>query len=112
MSSKRPPDGLSKGSQQNPKHQRRSKRCRPGQPKVRRNHTINLDGLAPQLHGQWKTWPELTIHLEGLPTSVTTSNLWDWFSHEGEIAYMDTYETQRNPNISNSKIRFEPPPER
>ncbi|CCT70275.1 probable RNA-dependent RNA polymerase (RdRP) SAD-1 [Fusarium fujikuroi IMI 58289] len=112
MSSKRPPDGLSRGFQQTPKHQRRSKRCRPGKPKVRRNHAVNIDGLAPQLHEQWKAWPELTIHLEGLPTSVTTSNLWDWFSHEGEIAYMDIYETQRNPNISNAKIRFEPPPER
>ncbi|KAF4339267.1 RNA-dependent RNA polymerase SAD-1 [Fusarium beomiforme] len=112
MSSKHPPDGPSKTVRHTPKHQQVLKGGKPGKPKQTQNRAINSHGLASQLHEQWHAWPELTVEIDGMPASVTTSDLWDWFSHEGEIAYMDICEAQRNPTVSSARIRFEPPPKR
>ncbi|RSM03201.1 hypothetical protein CEP52_007537 [Fusarium oligoseptatum] len=84
---------------------------KPGRPgKEHRNP--NNDALAFQPPAEWTTWPEMTIQIDKLPRSVTTSDLWDWFSHEGEIVWMDIYEIPRDPALSSAKIRFEPPPKR
>ncbi|KAM0275409.1 hypothetical protein ACHAPA_000271 [Fusarium lateritium] len=114
MSSKDSSRDPSKGPRGNPKHKNGLKKGQLGAKKNTRNQsgTRNADNIASQLHEPWHAWPELTVQLEGLPTSVTTANLWDWFSREGEIAYMDIYETSRSPGSSNAKIRFEPPPKR
>ncbi|KAH7158129.1 RNA dependent RNA polymerase-domain-containing protein [Dactylonectria estremocensis] len=55
---------------------------------------------------EWQMWPELTVGLEGLPPNTTTTNLWDWFSREGDIVYMEIFAN------GNARIKFEPPPKR
>ncbi|KAI8722183.1 RNA-dependent RNA polymerase [Fusarium sp. LHS14.1] len=106
MSSQRPPpSGPSKG------RKRPMKPGKPGKPpKGTRSPTNNAPAF--QTPAEWQTWPEMTIQIDKLPKSVTTSNLWDWFSHEGEIVYIDIYELPRDPALSSAKIRFEPPPKR
>ncbi|KAH7176576.1 RNA dependent RNA polymerase-domain-containing protein [Dactylonectria macrodidyma] len=49
-------------------------------------------------------WPELTVGLEKLPANTTTTDLWDWFSHEGDIVFMEIFAN------GNARIKFEPPP--
>ncbi|CAG1975402.1 unnamed protein product [Fusarium graminearum] len=66
--------------------------------------------IASQLRPSWLSWPDLTVYLERLPSSTTTSNLWDWFSDQGEIAQMDINESPQNSAYRSGKIRFEPPP--
>ncbi|KAM0356082.1 hypothetical protein ACHAPU_000476 [Fusarium lateritium] len=114
MTSRPPPPDHLKGPRGNKRRKRASKKGQPGAVRNTRNQTgtrNNVD-IASQLHETWHAWPELLVQLEGLPTSVTTSNLWDWFSHEGEISYMDIYDAPNNSGSSNAKIRFEPPPNR
>ncbi|KAF5665654.1 RNA-dependent RNA polymerase SAD-1 [Fusarium heterosporum] len=114
MSSRPSPLDHPKGPRGNKRRKRTLKKGRPGATINTRNQTgtrNNVD-VAFQLQETWRAWPELTVQLEGLPTSATTSNLWDWFSHEGEISYIDIYETPNSTESSNAKIRFEPPPKR
>ena len=71
-----------------------------------------IEDFAGQLHADWQTWPELTILLDNLPQDVTVKDIWNWFSEEGEIAYIDIYERRGRPRPRSGKIRFEPPPKR
>ncbi|KAF4457308.1 putative RNA-dependent RNA polymerase (RdRP) SAD-1 [Fusarium austroafricanum] len=114
MSSTNPPPEPSKGSRYNTKSQRKSNSGGPVKQRDTQNRPghLNSHEVASQLQEQWHAWPELTVQLGGMPSSVTISDLWDWFSHEGEIAYMDISETPKNPAFSNGKIRFEPPPKK
>ncbi|KAJ4264024.1 hypothetical protein NW762_006063 [Fusarium torreyae] len=114
MSSKRPRFLPQHGPRGVSNRKRSSQRGRPGKPAKIPNQqgARQSNNIAAQLHAQWNSWPELNVILEGMPTWVTTSNLWDWFSHEGEIVYMDIYETPKSPGSYSGKIRFEPPPKR
>lgn len=113
MNTKRPPPVLPKGLRGNAKQKRPSKN---GYQENHRNNNSNRaalqrsDDIASHIRPSWHSWPELTVRLEKMPASTTTSNLWDWFSPVGEIAYMDVNESPESPTYSNGKIRFEPPP--
>ncbi|KAF7559484.1 hypothetical protein G7046_g4667 [Stylonectria norvegica] len=65
-----------------------------------------------EVEGAWQTWPEFTVWIDNLPVDITTTNLWDWFSDEGEIVYMDINEGRSKNGTMSAKIRFEPPPKR
>ncbi|KAK7425799.1 hypothetical protein QQZ08_007648 [Neonectria magnoliae] len=68
--------------------------------------------LNPEPPREWHTWPEFTVRLDNLPANVTTTQLWDWFSNEGEIVYMDIFEDRGSQGSKSAKIKFEPPPKR
>lgn len=70
------------------------------------------EDFAARFQAEWKAWPEITILLDGLPSNVTTKDIWSWFSEEGEISYIDIYESRGPHRPRSGKIRFEPPPKR
>ncbi|RFU77202.1 hypothetical protein TARUN_5033 [Trichoderma arundinaceum] len=42
---------------------------------------------AKKAASDWKKWSDISIKIDGLPADVTTENLLEWFSHEGNISY-------------------------
>ncbi|KAH6888035.1 RNA dependent RNA polymerase-domain-containing protein [Thelonectria olida] len=60
----------------------------------------------------WQTWPELSLRLDDLPPKVTTANLWQWFSHEGEIVFLEIFEGRDRAGTPSARIKFDPPPRR
>ncbi|RGP77438.1 putative rna-dependent rna polymerase sad-1 [Fusarium longipes] len=78
----------------------------------KRTVSHNSNEMAFQLRPSWSSWPSLTVRLERMPASTTTSNLWDWFSKQGEIAYMDVNASPESPHRSQGQVRFEPPPKK
>ena len=58
----------------------------------------------------WTHWVELSVRLFGLPTNVTTRDLWRCFSKEGSIATIEIYEDNGGNRDGKARIRFNPPP--
>ncbi|GKU18479.1 unnamed protein product [Fusarium langsethiae] len=114
MDSKHPPSEFPKGSRGTPKQKREPTDGNQEKSKDNTNKAMlqKSDEIASQPRPSWLSWPELTVHLERLPSSTTTSNLWDWFSNQGEIVYMDIYDSPENSVHRSGRIRFEPPPKR
>ncbi|PHH63551.1 hypothetical protein CDD81_5738 [Ophiocordyceps australis] len=61
----------------------------------------------------WRHWIDLSVKIDDLPPDVTTKNLWDWFSREGVIVWIEINDAKDSTSESKSaRIRFEPPPRR
>ncbi|KAH7185517.1 RNA dependent RNA polymerase-domain-containing protein [Fusarium flagelliforme] len=110
MNTQGPSHETSKGLRGNPKQNHGPKGGNRENPRNNRNRPTS-NNIASELRPTWLSWPELTVHIK-MPASVTISNLWSWFSRQGEIAYMDINESPEDPARSNGKIRFEPPPKK
>ncbi|KPM40471.1 RNA-dependent RNA polymerase 1 [Neonectria ditissima] len=109
MTRSRPPPGHNHRQHRGGATSRRSPTNRENVPPHRQQWRSNTSNTQPPT--EWHTWPEFTVYLDNLPTNVTTVNLWDWFSNEGDIVYMDIFERGSQGSMS-GKIRFEPPPKR
>lgn len=68
---------------------------------------------APQ---SWKNWASIMLKLERLPPDTEVAHLWQWFSKEGDIAWIEIFDSHSHRESSNqrltAKMRFEPPPKR
>ncbi|KAH6973539.1 RNA dependent RNA polymerase-domain-containing protein [Ilyonectria sp. MPI-CAGE-AT-0026] len=82
----------------------------PPTPNQEQSQTPNAFTAQPST--EWQTWPEFSVRLDKLPVGVATTNLWDWFSQEGEIVYIDIFEERHAMGTMVAKIKFEPPPKR
>ncbi|KAL6857989.1 hypothetical protein ACO1O0_005435 [Amphichorda felina] len=63
----------------------------------------------------WERWSDITLRLDGLPPETETAHLFEWFSKEGRIAWIDIFASQSQlapDRPVSAKIRFEPPPKR
>ncbi|KAK5998750.1 RNA-dependent RNA polymerase 1 [Cladobotryum mycophilum] len=60
----------------------------------------------------WRNWPEVSIRLDSLPLDTTTQNLWEWFSSQGNIVWMDVFDPNNATKTLSARLAFEPPPKR
>jgi RNA-dependent RNA polymerase len=74
--------------------------------------TTSLSGLTLKPRESWQYWPELTVRVQNLPPTITTSDLWRRFEQEGNIVFIELYENRQGIRDGNAKIRFQPPPRR
>ncbi|CAM1502120.1 Fc.00g041040.m01.CDS01 [Cosmosporella sp. VM-42] len=82
-------------------------------PNTSKEEAQAIEDHVSNLSAEWQRWPEFTVMLDNLPPDVSTSDIWDWFSHEGEISYMDIFDHRGTAmGTASAKIRFEPPPHR
>ncbi|KAL0937668.1 suppressor of ascus dominance [Colletotrichum truncatum] len=59
----------------------------------------------------WRTWPELTLKIFRLPSTVTLAELHKSFSRHGNITLLELGENKDGRRNGFAKVRFEPPPE-
>jgi RNA-dependent RNA polymerase len=81
-------------------------------PKGRPN--VSASGSVPNLKRReaWQSWPELTIKVWNLPSSITTWQLWKKFEREGTVVSIEIYESRQGVREGSAKIRFSPVPYR
>ncbi|KAI9879198.1 MAG: hypothetical protein M1830_009273 [Pleopsidium flavum] len=58
----------------------------------------------------WSQWVELGVKLFGLPSTVTTFDLWKTFSKEGSITTIEIFEDSKGERDGKGRVRFSPPP--
>ncbi|KAK1967795.1 RNA dependent RNA polymerase [Colletotrichum sublineola] len=68
-------------------------------------HTMSAAGDE-----SWRTWPDLTIKISRLPSTVTLAELYDSFARHGNIAWLCIDENRNGDRNGFAKVRFEPPP--
>ena len=54
----------------------------------------------------WPHWRELVIKVRGLPSSITTLELWRIFSKEGRIDFIEIFEDRQGIRDGGAKIRY------
>lgn len=54
----------------------------------------------------WTQWIELGIKLSGLPSTVTTFDLWQSFRREGSIATVEIFEDNQGKRDGKGRVRF------
>jgi RNA-dependent RNA polymerase len=60
---------------------------------------------------EWKTWNELTIKVKGImPEDLKTLRIWEIFSPQGYITFVEIYENTYGQREGTAKVRFSPPP--
>lgn len=58
----------------------------------------------------WRNLKEVTVRVERLDAATTTFDLWKQFSQEGEVVFIELYETTHGTRNGSGKVRFSPPP--
>ncbi|KAK1656065.1 RNA-dependent RNA polymerase [Colletotrichum phormii] len=58
----------------------------------------------------WRTWPELSLKIRGLPEAVDLAELYDSFKQYGDISSLEIGENQDGQRDGYARLRFEPPP--
>lgn len=58
----------------------------------------------------WQFWPELTVKVSNLPSDVTTWHLWKEFAKQGNVVYIEIFESRQEYPERAAKIRFSPVP--
>ncbi|KJZ69606.1 hypothetical protein HIM_10994 [Hirsutella minnesotensis 3608] len=86
----------------------------PKAPSSRTRRRVDSPVVAPPKppRPDYFSWPELVVRLDGLPAEVTTANLWNWFSCEGNITWMEINDKKNSQGPVSARICFEPPPRR
>ncbi|KAI9675025.1 MAG: hypothetical protein M1817_001431 [Caeruleum heppii] len=59
----------------------------------------------------WSTWMEVAIRIRGLPSTITTYQLWEVFHEEGPLDSIELYEDGRGNKNGNARLKFRPPPD-
>ena len=54
----------------------------------------------------WSTWLELRVKVYGLPTTVTTLDLWNAFSQEGSIDAIEIFEDSKGARDGKASVRY------
>lgn len=54
----------------------------------------------------WRLWESVAVNLLGIPTEVTTYDLFCAFKKEGKISNIDIYEDRHGRRITRGRIRF------
>ncbi|KAG5924928.1 hypothetical protein E4U42_004531 [Claviceps africana] len=56
---------------------------------------------------EWRRKPSLTLEVNGLPLDVSARQIWQWFSPEGAVAFIDLKSSEK---AKSATVKFEPPP--
>ncbi|KZF20474.1 RdRP-domain-containing protein [Xylona heveae TC161] len=60
----------------------------------------------------WSNWTELGVKVSGLPSSITTLELYRMLIDEGPIETIEIFESTRGTRDGVARVRFSPPPRR
>ena len=69
-------------------------------------HQHQIAGPLVRRYNDWTTWVELGVKVYGLPSNVTTRDLWTNFSREGSIATIQLFEDFKGNRDGKAQIRF------
>ena len=58
----------------------------------------------------WQKWDELAVRVRGLVNTETTYTVWKKFRSQGNITFIELFETRSGPGELHAKVRFSPPP--
>lgn len=70
------------------------------------NYQQQLSESVVRRQGDWCTWIELRVKVFGLPTTVTTLDLWQCFSKEGTIDAIEIFENSHGVREGKASIRY------
>jgi RNA-dependent RNA polymerase len=59
---------------------------------------------------EWQKWDELVIRVRGLVDTETTYSVWKNFRSQGNITFIELFETRSGPREIQAKVKFSPPP--
>jgi hypothetical protein len=62
--------------------------------------------LPPTSWISWKSWNSLAVDLLNVPKEVNTHDVYDAFSKEGNIMYIDLWENSKGEPDSKGRVRF------
>ena len=70
------------------------------------DYSRGFNGLSQSRPEGWRDWVELGIKLFDLPVTTTIHDLYDRFSREGTIAYIEIYEDTKGLPDGKACVRF------
>lgn len=70
------------------------------------NYSTGSNGIGRNSSEDWRRWVELGIKIFDLPAITTTRDLWQRFSQEGNIVYVELYENTSGQPDGKACVRF------